>query len=172
MLINVTLVGERETLAKIKGLAPAVDQALYLKIKVLSLKLEKHIKTNKLNGQVLNRITGALARSIHSTVDRTRNAVMGKVFSSGDVKYARIHEYGGTIQHPGGTAYIIDPKKRGLAMFISNKAATPDMKRTQPHPIKMPERSYMRTGLRDMSTEISTGMKKSVIDTIRKRIET
>ncbi len=170
MIVNVTITGGKQLLSRVKGLPEAINEALRLKVKMLALKLEALVKTGKLNGQVLNRITGALARSIHHEVMDKGAVVIGRIFSSGDVKYAGIHEYGGTINHPGGTAYILSPKKAQLMMFVSNKNATGDMPRTKPHPIKMPERSFMRSSLTQMSEEISLGMKKSVVSAIQKRI--
>jgi hypothetical protein len=59
-----------------------------------------------------------------------------------NIKVATAHEFGVTIQHPGGTAYII---RDGQAVFISNEAAVGrDLPRTQPHEIVIPERSFIR----------------------------
>lgn len=58
------------------------------------------------------------------------------------VPYARIHEYGGTIKHPGGTPYFIG--EDGLAKFVSKANARPDMPRTKPHNIEIKARPYMR----------------------------
>lgn len=67
-----------------------------------------------------------------------------------DLVYARIHEFGGTINHPGGTPYIVVGP--GRARFISNKKAAElesqgkTIKRTRRHTITMPARPYMRPG--------------------------
>lgn len=170
MIINVTITGASQLIGRVKGLPRAIEQALALKVKMLALKLEALVKTGKLNGQVLNRITGALARSIHNDVVQKGAVVVGRVFSSGDVKYAGIHEYGGTINHPGGTAYIMNPKKAQTMMFVSNKNATGGMPRTKPHQINIPERSFLRSSLNQMSQEISLGMKKAVVGAIQKAV--
>jgi phage gpG-like protein len=68
-----------------------------------------------------------------------------------NVKYARIHELGGVINHPGGTPYIIVGP--GRAAFISNKKAAQiegkgqQVKRTRAHPITMPKRPFLVPGL-------------------------
>jgi phage gpG-like protein len=70
------------------------------------------------------------------------------------VRYARIHQYGGTIQHPGGTPYITLPDAGGNWKFIplsKNKIFTPAyrdstnarIRFTQPHAINMPKRLYV-----------------------------
>lgn len=168
-LVTIQITGDRELMVRMKDMPLAVMQALKIKVQSLSLMLEGYIKTQKLNGQVLNRITGALSRSIFQKVVASVGSVMGFVFSSGDVKYAAIHEYGGTIQSPGGTAYMM--KEDGMAQFVSNAAATADMPRTQPHTIHMPERSYMRSSLRDKQNEITLGMKTAVVQAIQKQVK-
>jgi phage gpG-like protein len=158
MLLNVTLTGDRELMAKLDRMPLAVHQSLKLKITMLTLKLEKHVKTNKLNGQVLNRISGRLARSIASKVVDTPEAIVGSVFSSGDVKYAAIHEFGGQT-----APHLIVPKKAQMLAFMG-KSGNQVFARQVNHPgSKMPERSFLRSALNDMSGEIQRGMKQAVI---------
>lgn len=165
MDVNVTITGDRELIARFKSMPRAVNQALYAKVLALSLRLERKVKVEKLNGQVLNRISGALARSIHSVVDRQVEYVLGRVYSSGDVKYAGIHEYGGTTK-----PHIIEPKKAQVLAF-AGKGGSPVFAKRVNHPgSKMPERSYMRSSLHDMSVEISLGMKTAVVQAIQKEI--
>lgn len=165
MLVNVTISGDRELIASFKNLPRAINEALYRKIKVLALKLENKVKVGKLNGQVLNRITGALARSIHHDVDRAANTVVGRVFSSGDVKYAGIHEYGGTT-----APHIIVPKKASVLAFAGAGGAMVFTRRVNHPGSRMPERSFLRSSLNDMSKEISLGMKEAVVRAVEKEI--
>ncbi len=165
MDVNVTVVGDRALIARFREMPRAINQALYAKVLALSLKLEKKVKVDKLNGQVLNRITGALARSIHSVVDRQEHLVLGRVFSSGDVKYAAIHEYGGTTK-----PHIIEPKKANVLAFTGKGGETIFAKKVNHPGSKMPERSYMRSSLHDMSTEISLGMKEAIVRAIQKEV--
>lgn len=59
--------------------------------------------------------------------------------------YARIHEFGGTINHPGGTPYIVTKdgavfiKKETAARLISEGKT---VKYTKPHTINMPARPF------------------------------
>ena len=55
--------------------------------------------------------------------------------------FAAIHQFGGTINHPGGTAYF--PKKDGEIVYVSNAKARPSMPRTKPHSITIPARPYL-----------------------------
>lgn len=64
-------------------------------------------------------------------------------WGSKDVKYAAIHEFGGVIEHPGGTPYFI--AESGLAVFVSkDHPDAADLPRTKPHQITMPARPYLR----------------------------
>jgi phage gpG-like protein len=81
------------------------------------------------------------------------------------VPYAAIHEYGGTIQHPGGTAYIVT--RRG-ARFISNAEAETtrrQVRRTRPHPITIPARPYLRPAVQ--SATVQDAMARIVREHVR-----
>lgn len=58
--------------------------------------------------------------------------------------YAAIHQFGGTIKHPGGTAYHAPKGKR--AKFIDNVKAAAFHPRTAAHDIVMPARPYLGFG--------------------------
>lgn len=164
MLINITMTGDKELMARLDHMPDAVRAALYIKVQSLALKLENWVKTRKLNGQVLNRISGRLARSIANKVTQDPATVLAEIFSSGDVKYAGIHEFGGTT-----APHVIVPKKASaLAFMLGGKQV---FAKKVNHPgSKMPQRSFLRSSLKDMSVEISTEMKKSVVQTVQKEI--
>jgi phage gpG-like protein len=83
---------------------------------------------------------------------------VGSVFSSGDVKYAAIHEFGGQT-----APHLIVPKKAQALAFMG-KSGNQVFARQVNHPgSKMPERSFLRSALNDMSGEIQRGMKQAVI---------
>lgn len=72
----------------------------------------------------------------------------------GDLRYGLLHEYGGTIPHPGGTPYIV--VEGGKAVFVSiGKAQEIEAKTgrklpvTKPHSITMKARPFLRPGLRE-----------------------
>ncbi len=80
---------------------------------------------------------GGLRGSITYTV--SGNAI---IFSS-NKPYAAIHNKGGTIKHPGGTAYFYD-KKQNKSIWVSNrKASGKNYKRTKPHDIKIEQRQFI-----------------------------
>lgn len=56
--------------------------------------------------------------------------------------YSAIHQFGGVIQHPGGTPYVVIGKK---AVFLKKTDAKdkPGVKITKPHPITLPSRPFL-----------------------------
>ena len=67
-----------------------------------------------------------------------------------NVEYARIHEFGGTINHPGGTRFFIKDgkfipvsEKKALELALQGKR----LPVTKPHTITIPARPFMAPGL-------------------------
>jgi phage gpG-like protein len=149
-------VDDRKLEARLAGMPAALQKALVAKLTVLTTKLENHIKADKLSGQVLNVRTGALRRSIFSTVQVAPNQVVGTVASSSDVKYGAIHEFGGTIDIPE----IVPTKAQALHFVMNGKDVF--AKRVRAHTVHMPERSFMRSALADTRAEIEQGVRQAV----------
>ena len=169
-MFTISIKGDENIINQFEGMGAEVRAALMATVPELAKALQGHVVQDKLNGQVLNQRSGALARSIQqeSPIEQD-GGIYGRVFSSGDVKYAAIHEYGGVIKHPGGTAYIPGLGPGGLPAFISNSAADGlasighAVPRTLPHDIPMPERSFLRSSLADQAAEIAQGLKDAVL---------
>ena len=78
-----------------------------------------------------------------------------------NVEYARIHELGGTINHPGGTAYIVVGGRASTgAKFVSNQIAEKmeasgniKLRRTGPHTIHIPQRAFLVPTLRQLEAD-------------------
>jgi phage gpG-like protein len=89
-------------------------------------------------GKAPNRDTGNLQAHIETSMPEE---LVAQVTSSAE--YAAIQEFGGTIQHPGGTPYFM---KDGKPVFVSNQGqgAHHALPVTKPHAIVIPARPYMR----------------------------
>jgi phage gpG-like protein len=162
-LFNVTLVGDREIVARLERMPGAVRESLRAKLETLTIALQTHIVRDKLHGQVLNQRSGALARSIQRRIDALSSAMYGVVFSAGDVKYAKIHEFGG--QTPPHDIY--PSKAKALHFTIGGREV---FAKVVHHPgSKMPERSFMRSSLADMRGEIREGLLEAVLSGARSR---
>ena len=117
--------------------------ALAEKANTLAAQLQAKIQ-EKLSGGVLNSKSGALAGSIVATVDDSSPDVSVNI-ATGDIKYAAIHEYGG-MSPPHR---IVPDKTRALAFIVGGKQTF--AARVNLPVIAMPERSYMRSSLAEMT---------------------
>lgn len=151
-MIDVEITGLDKAAAAIDNLPMLVAQALQRKMEGTTIDLANYIVTQKLNGQVLQHRSGALKRSINRNVTANGLEILGRVFSSGDVKYAAIHEYGG----------VITPKNASALRFQI------DGKWVHAKKVTMPERSFMRSSLAENKAQIIAGLQKAAINAARK----
>lgn len=99
-------------------------------------KPSQYVKAKRQGGKLLQK-SGRLRRSIKYQF-KGNNIV----FTS-NVPYAEIHNQGGTINHPGGTAYFYN-KNKGETIWVSNrKAVGKNYPRTKKHNIDMPKRQFI-----------------------------
>lgn len=160
-MLNVTLTGDRELIERFASMPDRVRAALVQKVSYLALGLEEKVK-KKLSGDVLKVRTGNLRRSIQHKVDQSAAAVTGTVYSSGDVKYAAIHEFGGRTK-----AHVIEAASGKTLAFTMNGKQV--FARRVNHPgSKIPERSFLRSSLTDMRDEIVAGLHQAVADALKK----
>ena len=148
-MIGIQITGAERVIAML-GAAPAkIEAAAKSSLDAWAVELAGYIQANKLSGDPLHRRSGRLSASVHPLMSQTGDSVSGGAGGGAGVPYAKIHEFGGTINHPGGTAYFMDGNA-GRAVFVSNASALADrLPRTRPHAIPMPERSYMRSGFEE-----------------------
>ena len=145
--------------ASLAGMPDRVRQALLSKANVLAVALEVKIQ-QKLSGGVLNTRSGALARSIIATVDESSADVTVRIGTSGDIKYAAIQEFGGTIP----PHEIVPDKAKALAFVVGGKqvfAAQVNLPA-----VTMPERLYLRSSLAEMAGDIAEGLSEAIVEAI------
>ncbi|MEG1464784.1 MAG: phage virion morphogenesis protein [Mucinivorans sp.] len=83
--------------------------------------------------------SGALMSTIRPKVISDNEVIISA--GGAKVPYARIHNQGGVIQHPGGTASRkIDNR---FVWVANNKIAGQDLPRTKAHKITIPQRQFM-----------------------------
>ena len=108
-------------------------------------------KGGKLNLVKKNLFRAATVYKGRGNVSKTTGSGTSFSFQWGiDLKvipYARIHEFGGTINHPGGTPYYI---KDGELRFV-RKANGARFPKTKPHPIEIPARPYITPAMETFS---------------------
>lgn len=131
--------------AKLARIAGAMPTALTAEVNRQDALLEAYIKRDKLSGQVLNRRTGRLSRSIHSEPARLEgSAILGKVGTN--LVYAPVHEFGATIR-----------AKR--AKYLRFKIDGHWVMKTQ---VTIPARPYMRPSLQERGPAIREGLKRAI----------
>lgn len=93
--------------------------------------------------------TGRLFNCLENTWDET----FAKVSTTGGLPYAAVHQYGGSVHHPGSDkpqAFTVD----GVRVFTSNVPA---------HDIPIPQRPYMVLGEQDVD-EIVQYLEATIVD--------
>lgn len=150
-LIQATVVGGEELAAKLDLVGAGFVLALQDGIGRAVLRVQSKVK-DKLSGEVLQVRTGRLRRSITQVVTTTGERVEGVVGTN--VEYAAIHEYGfvGTET----VAASLRTSKLGKVFGV------------QPHTrdVKMPERSFIRSALKELQPEIRKQIESAVNDQI------
>lgn len=146
--------------AALATLPDRLRQALSDKANVLAIELAAKVQ-QKLSGDVLNQKSGALARSIVTTIDELSTNISVTVASNGDVKYAAIHEFGGVIP----PHEIVPNKARALVFVVSGKQAF--AARVNLPAIVMPERCYLRSSLAEMADEIREEFAQAAVDAVQ-----
>lgn len=173
-MIRIEVRGTEAVIAKLRGFSARLQTELSRAINQEAFALQSYIQSAKLSGQVLQVKTGALRSSIYYRMEESKEQVVGIVYAPlSQVPYAGIQEYGGTINHPGGTAYFISGRSGGEYVaggptFVANRSGIAyALPRTRPHVIKIPERSFMRSSLDDRKSNIVNALQDAVVRAIK-----
>jgi phage gpG-like protein len=159
-MITAFLVGDTELIARLNAMPARVHGGLVRAITRLGLELQRKVQDEKLSGQVLKVRSGRLRGSIKMDVSDTATSVTSTVGSYG-VEYARIQEYGGTTG-----PHTIMPK-HGRALAFEWKGQQVFFRRVEHPGSKIPERSFLRSALRDMEPMIKAEIEAAVRQEVR-----
>ncbi|MGD0144684.1 MAG: hypothetical protein ABSC92_16150 [Rhizomicrobium sp.] len=111
----------------------------------------------KLSGDVLAVRSGKLLSSLRETgLSESADAIGDGVATDASVKYARIQEYGGRIEIPE----IVPVDARALAFEYGGKIVF--AMKAAAHVIDIPEHSYMRSSLAEVTPAILDDIRKVV----------
>ena len=159
-MLTVQLTGADALQNRLQNAPAAIQSALRAKAADLAERLRRHVTDDKLSGQVLRTRSGALKASIAAEVDDDAGQVIARVFSSGDIKYAAIQEYGGrTAAHD-----IVPAKAKALAFLVHG---APVFAKIVHHPgSQIPARSYLRSALADMGDQILAEFTAAALDVL------
>jgi phage gpG-like protein len=155
-VITTELIGDRELAARLDAMPGRVHDGLARAVTRLGLELQKKVQAEKLTGQALKVRTGSLRSSINTEISESADAVSASVGTN--IRYAAVHEYG--VDHPWLVA-----AKRGKALRFEIAGRT-IFRRSVTHP-PLPERSFLRSALREMRPAIEAGLRQAVAQAIR-----
>lgn len=152
-MIRGYIIGGEQTIAKLGRLSRQGREAVRSSVQRLTLRLLAKVKSDKLTGQVLNVRTGRLRRSINQRVKTEPKGVYGLVGTN--VEYARRHEYGGRVNVKAHT--------RMMRVAWGKKVRNPRKIQVRAHTVTYPERSFLRSALREMEPNIREELRKALI---------
>lgn len=130
----------------------------------LSIRVQSVVKESKLTGQVLHVRSGTLRRSINRRLMEDSKGFFAQVGTN--VKYGAVHEYGftGTVNV---RAYVrrlyesaqVGKKKRKVTGSVLVKA--------HQRAVRIPERSYLRSTVREMMPYIRREIRQEALKAIK-----
>lgn len=155
-MIRFELEGDAEVRALLKGIDARVRANVMRGMTKATHELQAYVKAYKLTNQVLNVRSGRLRRSITGRIEDSGHEISGIVGTK--VEYARIHEFGGST-----SAHEIFPRRGKFLAFFSKRLGRMVFTKKVSHPgSKMPERSFLRSALRDREDRIKTIIERAV----------
>lgn len=161
-MIKGTITGDREVVARFNRMPGGLQQNLVKTITRLCIRLQVHVKQDKLSGQVLNRRSSRLERSITYTVaQQGASGVQGTVGTN--VPYARRFEKG--FQ---GTESVRE-HLRMMTTAWGHPVKDPHKITVRAHArkVNIAPKSFLGSALKDMTPEILDGIDKAVKESLK-----
>lgn len=141
-MISAAILGGEQLIAKLNSITPKLRENLRVDLQTFLIDMQTYIKVSKLSApegyspDQLHHITGNLIRSIHWDIEDTDKGVVGSEAVGQEAPYGKVHEYGGTF----------------------NRISTLG----KPFAQTYPERSFMRTSLKELQPKFSDLVRKAV----------
>jgi len=145
---------------KFRDTIPNIQSGVQKEIMRLALKMTGKVM-GKLSGDVLRVRTGRLRRSIHPEWD-FRQGYSGTTVGT-NVEYAGIHEYGFS-----GSVQVKSFQREMTRAFGKPISPTQVTVRAHTRNVNMPERSFLRSTLREMNSEITDSLQVAVTKELNK----
>ena len=149
-MIDAVLIGRDELGKFLAGIPDSVERELRVEVEALSIKLLRKVKGDKLSGGVLGNVTGTLRASVNYKVKTEGRQIVGIVGTNKE--YAAVHEYGfnGIV--------TVSEHLRTVTKVFGRSVLSPrkSLVRTHQRHMVMPARSFLRSSLREMESEIRT----------------
>jgi phage gpG-like protein len=156
-VIEVEITGTDAVVARLESMSDKIRQSLRDAMQQQWYALQSYVVTEKLSGDPLHRRTAFLASSINtdSTFTDDATSIVGRVGTK--VIYGRVHEYGGTFTIPAHERRVTSVFGHPVAGGVTT---------VRSHSATFPERSFLRSSMRDLSSQIREAMQQAVADAI------
>lgn len=154
MMIFGKIIGSREYVQKLAGMTDKLKSKLRRGVLAAALIVQAATKADKLSGQVLKVRTGKLRRSVNIKQTESSSGVYASVGTN--VEYAKVHEFGFR-----GAVQVKEHMRRqgGSKKKVRVRAHT--------RQVKLPERSFLRSALRDKRNEVKAKIAGAVAEGVR-----
>ena len=161
-MIEISITGQDRVIAMLNGLPPRVFGEIKSEVSRLTLALLRYVKERKLSGDPLHNRTGTLRRKVNQRVVATDQAITGTVGVK--LAYAAAHEFGVDKE------VQIKEHLRTIKAAFGKPLASPVSFIMPPHSrhMKLPERSFLRSALREMGPEIQQGLREALARAVQK----
>lgn len=151
-MIRVTIIGDEAVIQHLNEVPARVLGLVRQAVESEAINLVRHVKEKKLTGQILKNRTGTLRRRVNyalTIADKGLTATVGT-----NLVYAGIHEYGGTVTVRAHTRRMTKAWGRALKH--------PRQVSVRAHTATYPERSYLRSSLRENEARIKANIAAAV----------
>lgn len=160
-MLDIRIVGDQKVVANLQDMGPRVAEAGLASITRSTVKVLTLAK-RKVSGEVLKNRTGTLRRSINFRVVKGAFQIVGTVGIR--LRYAAAHEYGCQ------KTVTVPEHLRMMRVAWGRPVKQPRKITVGTHKMKMnfPERSFLRSSLRELRSEITADLQASVAKVVRK----
>lgn len=154
-MFRVDLVGDVALIGRFERMPGSIQHELEIEARLLGINLAAYIVREKLQGQVLNHVSGKLGQSIaERPVTVEAGVVWGGAIQSGNVKYGRIHEDG----------FVGDELvKAHTRSMVFGRLVAPFTVGAFTRRMNMPARPYMKPSLAENEPKIRDGFRGAVV---------
>jgi hypothetical protein len=159
-MIEFSISGDEAVIRMLSAKVPLLTKAVANSVTRASIMLLRYVKENKLSGQVLHVRSGTLRRKVNYRVTESPTMITGQVGVR--LSYARAHEYG--FEGQENVREHLRTIKQAFGRSIS--PVTFSVRAHSRH-MKLPERSFLRSSLRELTPEIQSMIQAGVVGATR-----
>ena len=159
-MIHGTVIGADAVIANLGQVHTGVHRAVVRAVRRKTNELVR-LQKEKVSGPVLKTKTGTTRRGINAEFAETDTSITGSAgIGKEKAKYPAVHEYGGTFN--------IKEHVRTVKKIFGKPLKTPVTQTVRAHTATFPERSFLRSALREMREEILREIETAAAEAVRR----